>query len=83
MTKIQINISDCTSCPFHKTTRQYTADSWERADDWWCTQTGKDIKVASYVEWTNDVEIPDWCPIMVKELSVFYESGDGEDDITG
>ena len=63
MTKIVIDIKDCSKCPFHETTPYRTADSWERADNWFCSHGGDMKKVAGYVEWNDKTPIPDWCPI--------------------
>lgn len=85
MTKIQINVADCTGCPFHKITTKFTAESWERIDDWFCIQSGTDKKIADQVEWADDIDVPDWCPIMVRDLvgekdKPFYEVGNPYDE---
>lgn len=84
MTKVIINIVDCSGCPFHTTTTCCTPDAWEKADDWWCNHihcvdvNGNFKKVADYVEWNDDIEVPDWCPIMVRdEPKPFYAIDDG------
>lgn len=63
--KIQLEIKSCQECPFFKTEPYYTADSWENADNWFCTKAD-DKKIAGYVEWNDNPAIPDWCPSAVK-----------------
>lgn len=73
MTKVQIDIRNCRDCPFHRSQRHYTDDSFEMAYDWFCTKvndpdTQQPKKVAGYVEWheEKDVKVPEWCPIKVE-----------------
>ena len=75
MTKIIIELETCSKCPHFECTGAYTADSWERPENWWCqhpdvlnSELGEvHKKIAGYVEWTDKIAIPDWCPIAVKE----------------
>lgn len=39
--KIQIEIKTCQECPFFKSERYYTSDSFEHAMDWFCTKSDK------------------------------------------
>lgn len=65
--KIQIDIKTCRECPFIKIERCYTADSYEYANDWFCGKKDNK-KIEGYISWNEerDVEIPKWCPIVVK-----------------
>jgi len=73
MTKIVIDIKSCKECPFFKTTPYPTSDSWERAENWWCSWFSQkkceaDKKIAGYVEWHDDIKVPDWCPISLSAV---------------
>jgi len=64
-------IKSCSDCPNIRKEPQYTSDSWERANNWYCTETelendGK--KIAGYVEWMDikDIKVPEWCPLRIK-----------------
>lgn len=65
MTKIAIEIKDCTECPYHKVKREYTGDSWELVLRYNC---GK--KNGKYIGTTDlgdpNPEVPNWCPIKVE-----------------
>jgi len=73
MAKIVVDIDKCNKCPHFKETRYWTEDSWEHANDWWCTkkvdtnEKGGFKKIAGYVEWMDvkGIEIPKWCPAKV------------------
>lgn len=67
MAKITIEVNNCKQCPFLNEVRMHTADSWERAFDWFCTKENN-RKISGYVEWHEEdkVKIPNWCPIQVK-----------------
>lgn len=80
MAKIELNVDSCKECPFLETSPYPTDDSFERPEYWWCTH--KDVKqdekneartfakkIAGYVEWYDEknIQIPEWCPIEVKE----------------
>jgi hypothetical protein len=66
MANIKIEIQNCKECPYIKTERIYTSDSWEQPFDWFCTKHNNE-KIASYVEWNDekDIIIPQWCPILI------------------
>ena len=64
MLEIKLTIKDCTQCPFFFNQRVHTADSFEIVHRYTC---GKELKIIKgYVEWNDKVEIPDWCPILIK-----------------
>ena len=73
MTKIILDIKDCSSCPFHTTSPYPTSDSFERPEYWWChhndaLREGEGRReVAGYVEWHDKTPIPNWCPVKVKD----------------
>lgn len=82
MAKLTLEVKDCQDCPNCKRTKYYTEDSWEHAEDFWCTLVAADNtkdrdpqrhgmvykKIAGYVEWRKEMpEVPEWCPIRSKE----------------
>ena len=100
MNKIVLELKNCTKCIHHLATPYPTADSWERAEYYWCKcpslkteATGRDMHgekrrkdlkeqlnleklsyVAGYVEWNDEIDIPNECPIVLQqsdELSAF------------
>lgn len=64
MNKIQVEIENCSKCPNFQEKRNYTADSFENVFDWFCTKADKKIKC--YVEWNENVKIPEWCPCRIE-----------------
>lgn len=64
MTQIILDINNCTECPHHKRSRVYTEDSFEHIEEWFCKKA--DRKISGYVEWRDNVAIPNWCPLEVK-----------------
>ena len=67
MAKIVIEIKSCRECPFFKITEVSSTDGWDRGEDWYCVKAGG--KIAGFVEWHEEdkIEIPKWCPCLVKE----------------
>lgn len=67
MTKIIIEIKNCSKCPFFITANQYSSDGWDRMEDWICTKTEPERKIQGAVEWheISKIEVPTWCPIKV------------------
>lgn len=64
--KIALEIESCRECPHLNENRVYTGDSFENVFEWFCKKkTGK--KIAGYVETFDKVEIPKWCPIIIKK----------------
>lgn len=63
MTKIVIEISNCTYCPHFKITGVYSTDGFDRGEYWHCTKLDK--KIAGFVEWNDKIPVPDWCPIKI------------------
>lgn len=64
MAKIQIEVKNCSECPFVNIKKVYTADSFEDVSAWYCTKEN-DKKIAGYVDWNDDPDIPEWCPIKI------------------
>ena len=64
MPKIQIDIKDCSECPFWKEERVYTADSFEMVFTWMCKKAHNKI-ISKYVETFDKVAIPEWCPAKI------------------
>lgn len=68
MTKITLEIKQCSECPYIKTETVYEEDSFSRDEDWFCTKTKrKKNKIAGMVHWTEQPSIPEWCPILLKK----------------
>lgn len=66
MPSIKLDITNCTKCPNFKSYRIYAPDSFEVVSSWHCgAKENKTIN--EYVEWYDEVKIPDWCPIIIKE----------------
>lgn len=78
MTLLKLRARDCQDCPHCRSNKYYTEDSWEHAEDFWCTITpfdnsdDKDFQrkekkfrmVAGYIAWRSEMpEVPAWCPI--------------------
>lgn len=64
--KIQVEISSCQECQFHKIDNRWSSDGWDRMEDWIYTKAGR--KIAGCVEWHDKIEIPSWCPIRVEPV---------------
>lgn len=65
-TTIHLSIKNCTECPYHKSKRHWTSDSWEHAYDYFC-QINFNKPIATYIEWPSEMpDVPDWCPLRVK-----------------
>ena len=62
MVQIKIDIKNCKQCPYWRSERVYTGDSFELIFDWVCSKAKK--KIEGYVEPRdiNSVKIPEWCP---------------------
>jgi len=67
MTTIKLEIKNCKECPHFDSKRHYTADSWEHVENWFCTHNNTKVKIAEYVEWTDEkhLSVPEWCPIKI------------------
>ena len=76
MATITMEVKKCSECPKCKVTRLYTEDSWEHADDYWCTATPAESitkqgrsalpfrLIKGYVEWASEIpDVPEWCPL--------------------
>lgn len=64
-TEIKIKIKDCSECPFWKSERVYTADSFEMPFKWTCKKAKRQI--AGFVEWHDKTPIPEWCPCKIND----------------
>lgn len=62
MPTIKLKIKNCQDCPFFKSERYYTPDSFEDASNWFCGKNN--MKIAGYVEWNEEskIPVPTWCP---------------------
>lgn len=59
---VLLPIENCSKCPHLVQKAVYTADSFERPFDWFCAKSDNK-KIQGYVEWNDEVNIPDWCPL--------------------
>lgn len=64
--EIKIDIKSCKQCPHFYSKRLYTADSFEMPFDWFCKKEHK--KIAGFVEGSDKIPIPDWCPARIKYI---------------
>jgi len=64
MALIQLEIRDCTECPFFDTKRHYTEDSFEMEFEQSCTKF-KNRTIAYVGACEKQPSIPCWCPIIV------------------
>lgn len=63
----KISIKDCSECSDCRSTRHYTADSFETAFDYLCYNNGKAKMIAGYVDWNEELPpVPTWCPRKTK-----------------
>ena len=69
MATIKLELKNCRGCPHFESEKHYTADSWENAENWFCTHNDTKRKIAGYVEWTDEknMTVPNWCPALVKK----------------
>lgn len=65
MPEIKITIKSCEECPFLKKETVYTSDSFEHVEKWICKKQRNKV-IGGYIDWTDKVEVPKWCPILVK-----------------
>lgn len=47
MTKVLLEIEDCSQCPFHYSSPYPTDDSFERPEYWWCSNPNVEKEVQS------------------------------------
>ena len=65
-TTIHLSIKNCLECPYCKSERHWTSDSWEHAYDYFCG-INYDKSIATYIERPSEMpDVPDWCPLRVK-----------------
>lgn len=64
MSKIQLEIQDCTECPHFHSERHYTSDSFEVVFKQTCLKENKHIY---YKDACGDKQppIPEWCPVKI------------------
>ena len=68
--KTETNVNKCNECPYHITKPQYTIDSWEHPEGYFCSK--KDNRpIAEYIEWESELPpIPEWCPFKNKKEDI-------------
>jgi hypothetical protein len=68
--QVFLPMTSCRQCPHLHTEPDYTADSWERPEKWFCDKEkgkiGMGKLIARYVEWNDKTPIPSWCPLREK-----------------
>lgn len=64
-TTIQLQIKNCSECPFFGETRVYTEDRFEMIFDWYCKK--KRLRTIGQQEDRDYPPVPKWCPLRVKE----------------
>jgi hypothetical protein len=65
MPTIALKIDSCSECPFLKTEKVYTGDSFEDIQKWKCKKA-RDKVITSCHEWSDKLPaIPSWCPILI------------------
>ena len=70
MPTIKMEIKNCKGCPHKEDTNFWSSDGWDRMFDWVCFyDKALPKKIQGSVEWheESDIEIPDWCPILIKK----------------
>jgi hypothetical protein len=61
--KALLEITSCRDCPYSKVTNVSSTDGWDRGEEYTCTKSSKVIH--GFVEWNDDIPVPEWCPIGV------------------
>jgi hypothetical protein len=60
---VNLVITACNKCPYMKSERHYTADSFETCFEWKCTR-GNINKTIAIQDWNDKTPpIPDWCAL--------------------
>lgn len=69
--EVKLEINSCDKCPFHKVTKSYSTDGWDRVEDWECKKVNKVIE--KMIGTFEKVAIPKWCPYgeNIEEVDVF------------
>lgn len=68
MTKIVLDIKNCTGCP--KVVQERTPRAGY-AVDYFCSLVDNKL-VSGYVEWESDLNpVPDWCPLLLSKTGAF------------
>jgi len=57
---MEVNVQNCEQCPYHKSEKVYTADSFENVRKVYCSELKKNIR--NYLDWNETATIPDDCP---------------------
>ena len=67
MVHISLSIENCEKCPYHKSTKLYTADSFECVREIFCSQLNKNVY--NYLDWNEKAKIPNICPFKSLETN--------------
>ena len=63
--KIEREIDSCFKCPHAKISKVYTSDCWDEVLKVHCELLKEDVH--EYLEWRDKADVPQCCPIIVKE----------------
>jgi hypothetical protein len=62
-----MTIKSCRDCSFLEASRVYTEDSFEYVQQWRCKARDGRL-IDRYVEWTDKIPVPKWCPLRATSL---------------
>jgi len=62
MVKVVSEVKECEQCPFSKSRKVYTADSFEDVRAVFCEKLGKDVY--GYLDWNESSTVPNYCPFI-------------------
>lgn len=60
-----MDVQNCEQCPYHKSEKVYTGDSFENVRKVYCEKLKKDVH--NYLDWPETATIPKDCPFGVGE----------------
>ena len=69
MNEVKLIITNCMKCPYHYVEKIYTPDSFEHEEGCYCEISNKLVVADDWnlEKWAN---IPDWCPLVGKEIKL-------------
>lgn len=59
--EIKLKLETCEECPKHKTSKVYTADSWDDVRKVYCEELCEDVH--NYLDWRDKSIVPNKCPL--------------------
>jgi hypothetical protein len=60
--RIDVDVQDCEQCPYHKSEKVYTADSFEDVRKVYCSKLKRQIY--GYLDWNETAKIPNDCEFL-------------------